>query len=125
MIEKEQETQIEQALKIKSLSREVSELESKVAKLMGIIKDNGLDDELEALDSTVLSDEEFICINELKKLRTTSEIRELTSEETKIFDTLYKALKSIRTGQPEDVSGKKRRKKPLNTAELFKLVQNE
>jgi hypothetical protein len=125
MIEKEQESQVVIALKLKALSKQIADLESQNAKLMEVLKKNDLLDELEEMD-VPLSDEEFICINELKKLRACSEVRELSMEETKIFDVLYKTLRTIRTGIVDSSdAGKRKKKKSINTAELFKLVQGE
>lgn len=69
------------------------------------------------------SDEEAICVVQLKILRELSQIRDLSLDEVKKFDLLVKNLKSIR-GNVVQVQ-------PINTAielsttELLSMVEND
>lgn len=105
-------------LKIKSLSKEIADLVSEKEKLLKVIKDNGLEDEVGVKRS--ISDEEYICINEIRKLKSASEIRDLVPDEVKILDTLFKILRTIKTGKDPEPAKKS---KPADIKELFRLVE--
>lgn len=111
---------MEATFEITALKKRIQDLESENAKLKGILKDNDLEDEIKDL-SEVLSDEEFICVNEIRKLKELSEKGLFTEQEAKVLDILYKNLRAIRGQSPIEKSSKNT-KKP-NVAELFKIVE--
>lgn len=111
---------MEATFEITALKKRIQELESENSKLKGILKDNDLEDEIKDLTET-LSDEEFICVNEIRKLKELSEKGLFTEQEAKVLDILYKNLRAIRGQSPIEKSSKNT-KKP-NVAELFKIVE--
>ena len=106
------------SLEIKSLKKKISELEIQLAKANSIIKDNGLEEE-----TCSISDEEIICVNEIKKLKQASDNGILTFEDVKILDLLVKNLLEIRGTLPQE---KKSKKKGVKTvAELLSIVDGK
>lgn len=69
-----------------------------------------------------MSDVEYICVEEIKKLRLTSDTRPLTDFEVKNLDVLHKNLKSAR-GQSSEK--KKVKEKPVDVNELLSIVNND
>lgn len=65
-----------------------------------------------------VSDEEFICLSELAKLKKISENDSLTEQEVRTFDLLNKNLRLIR-GQNEKKTPKG---KPMSKDDLLKIV---
>ncbi len=109
----------ELSFKLKAMADDLAKLQTEKESLMSIIRANGLEEEIGA--AKIISDEEFICVNELRKLKSISEIRDITTDETKIFDTLFKVLRTIRTGKdPEPV----KKSKPADVKELLKIVES-
>lgn len=105
-------------LQNQALVKKLTEIEKEKEKLLQIIKDNDLEDQL---DFTVtLSDEEHICVTEIKRYKDVVDLRPLADEEVKNLDTLFKILRTIRTGK--DPSPKKQKK--INVADLLKVVVN-
>jgi hypothetical protein len=105
--------------RLKAMADDITKLQAEKETLMGIIRANGLEEELGS--TKILSDEEFICVNEIRKLKSISEIRDLTNDETKIFDILFKTLRTIRTGKdPEPV----KKQKMADVKELLKIVES-
>lgn len=111
---------MEVSFELASLRKRIQELESENTNLKKVLKDNDLEQELEAF-TTPLLDEEFICVNEISKLKILSEKGLFTENEAKILDILYKNLRAIRGQTPTEKS--KSKKKP-DIAELFRIVQN-
>ena len=98
-----------------------AQLEKEKEKLLQIIKDNDLSEELDFEIS--VTDEEYICVAEIRKLRGACEIRPLDKNEVVNLDVLFKILKTIRTGKDPADAGNKKQKK-VAVAELLKIVDN-
>ena len=107
----------ELTLRLTALSKELSEVQAERDRLLKVIQDNGLEEEIG--DVKIISDEEYICINEIRKLKSASEIRDLIPDEVKILDTLFKILRTIKTGKDPEPQKKS---KPADVKELLKLV---
>jgi len=110
---------MEVAFEIKSLRKRIQELEVENTKLKKVLTDNDLADEIANIPE--ISDEEFICVNEIKKLRTLSETGFLEEAEVKMLDILHKNLRAIRGMSPMDKESKKLKK--ADVKELFKIVE--
>lgn len=108
--------EVELEFENKVLRSKINELESELVKFKKIIKDNDLDGEFEPED--LMSDEEFVCVNEIKKLKQLSEQSGLTKDDVQSLDILHKNLRMIRGMKPE-----KKNKKKANISELFKIVE--
>lgn len=106
---------MESEFELKALKKRILELEREVAKLVDIIKDNDLEDEIEGMDHT--SDEEFICINEIHKLKELSDKGLFTQDEAKTLDILYKNLRMIRGLSSDKPKGK------AKEADIGKLLE--
>lgn len=110
-----------EAFEVKALNKKINELQDYVKRLESIIKENELEDELGK--EIAMSDEEYICVNEIANLKMLSENGQFTEQDAKTLDILHKNLRMIR-GQSVD-ENKKRNKKKLNKAELFKIVESK
>ena len=106
---------MESEFELKALKKRILELEREVAKLVEIIKANDLEDEIDNIDHT--SDEEFICINEIHKLKDLSDKGLFTQEEAKTLDILYKNLRMIRGLSSDKPKGK------VKEADIGKLLE--
>ena len=104
---------MEAQFEIDALRKRVAELEKELLRLQQIIRDNDLDIE----DVPEMSDEEFICIQQIEKLKRQSEEMAFDQEQAKIFDTLVKDLNIIRGGNP------KRKAKSKSKAEVKDLIR--
>lgn len=113
MLDKGSELEFE----IKALRKKLAELELENDKLKKIVIDNDLDE-----NDEFITDEEFICINEIRKLKQLSEQSGLTKDDVQALDILHKNLRMIR-GKSTD--GKKSSKKKSSVAELFKIVEDK
>ena len=111
---------MEATFEITALKKRIQQLEEENHKLKQILKDNDLEEEIESLTQTV-TDEEFICVNEIRKLKELSEKGLFTENEAKVLDILYKNLRAIRGQSPVDKSSKSNKK--ADVAELFKIVE--
>ena len=98
------------------LKEKLAQLESENSKLIKIIKDNDLEDELE--DMEVTSIEELICLNGIKHIAERVKFDDFDDKDVKNFDTLLKALRMIR-GQ----SVPKDNKKKFNIKDALKIVE--
>lgn len=106
----------EAEFEITSLRKRLEILETENRSLLKVIKDNDL---VEDLEMDIISDEELICVNEIRKLKELSDNGSFGKEESQILDILHKNLRLIR-GQSNDL-GKKPKKK-ASVTELFKIV---
>jgi len=104
---------------IVSLRKRIQEIESENQKLKQILKENDLEEYLDGIVQR-LTDEEFICVNEIRKLKELSEKGLFTENEAKVLDILYKNLRSIRGLQP----AKETKQKKADVSELFKIVES-
>lgn len=114
--------ELEVAFEIKSLRKKIQDLESENQKLKQILIDNDLMDEVKEV-STTLSDEEFICINEIRKIKELSENGFLEEEDVRKMDILYKNLRAIRGQAPAEKENKKLKK--ADVKDLFKIVEGK
>lgn len=108
--------EIELEYENKILNERIGELEKEITLLRQIVKDNDLEDEIGEI---AISDEEFICINEIKKMKQLSETSGLTKDDVQALDILHKNLRMIRGMKPD-----KKSKKKADVKELFKIVEN-
>jgi len=106
-------------IQLKIYSKKIAQLEKEKEGLLAVIKDNGLEDEVNF--NVSISDEEYICTNEIKKLRDASDIRPLDKLEVSNLDIMHKILRTIRTGKDPAKS----KAKKMDVAELLKIVDNE
>jgi len=107
-------------IEIQALKDEVNSLREENTKLKKILSENEIDDEIDK--ELLISDEESICINEIKKLKKLSDIGGLTHEDVKTLDILHKNLRMIRG---LSVDGPKKSKKTASVQELFKIVEEK
>jgi hypothetical protein len=114
-----QTQQLETAFEIKSLRKRLQEIEAENARLIKILKDNDLMEEVGEV-AQKLTDEEYICVNELRKLKELSETSFLEEEDVRKLDILYKNLRAIRGMSPVE---KDKKKKTADVKELFKIVE--
>lgn len=111
---------LEAAFEIKSLRKKIQELEEENIKLKQVLKDNDLLDELDSAVNT-MSNEEFICVNEIRKIKELSENGFLEEEDVRKLDILYKNLRAIRGQSPIEKDSKKTKK--ADVTELLKIVE--
>lgn len=105
---------MEASFEIEALRKKIGELEKEVMRYQAIIRDNELDID----DIPEMSDEEYICLQQIARLREQSEGMAFDQEQAKIFDTLVKDLNLIRGG-----AGKRKGKsRPKATIEELKLI---
>lgn len=95
-----------------ALRKKVSELEKENFKLQEIIRDNDLD----ISDIPDMSDEEYICVSQIARMKEQSDNMAFDQEQAKIFDTLVKDLNLIRGGN------KKPKAKSKTKAEIADLI---
>lgn len=104
---------MEASFELEALRKKISELEKEVLKYQAIIRDNDLDID----DIPEMSDEEYICLQQISRLRDQSEGMAFDQEQAKIFDTLVKDLNLIRGGAG------KRKAKQKTKAEVKDLIR--
>jgi len=109
---------MEKQFEIDALRKKISELEKEVMKLTSIIRDNELDID-DVLD---MSDEEYICLQQIAKLKNQSDEMAFDQEQAKIFDTLVKDLNIIRGGAGKRKAKSKSKKE---VAELISIARGE
>lgn len=102
------------------LREEIKRLKEENLKLKKIVSENELDEEIDK--ELIMSDEESICVNEIKKLKKLSDLGGLSHEDVKTLDILHKNLRMIR-GQSVDAP--KKSKKKASVQDLFKIVEGE
>lgn len=105
---------------VKQLTHRNNELENENIKLRQIIKDNDMEEDL-GMES-FLSDEEMICINEIRKLKLISDSGAFSQEDAKTLDILYKNLRLIRG---LDTTKKSKSPKKVSKAEIFKVIEGK
>lgn len=101
-----------------ALRKKVAELEKENLKLSQIIRDNDLDID----DISDMSDEEYICLSQIARLKEQSDNMAFDQEQSKIFDTLVKDLNIIRGG---NVKRKAKKKTKAEVAELISIAKGE
>lgn len=119
LIEAEKQFEVK-ALKAENavLKDEVKELQKEIDKLRILLKE--VDPDAEA---SMISDPEYICLTEIKKLRDRSaaEDRDLTMDEVKSFDILHKNLMSIQAKNPRKLG--KGKVKTLSAQDLEEIIK--
>lgn len=111
-----------QALEITKLRRKILDLEVEVRKYRDILQENDLLDEV---DDSSISNEEAICLEQIKMLKELSDKAPLSLEDVKILDLLVKNLLAIRGKAPAEDSGKKKKKQTTTVADLLKIVETK
>lgn len=111
-----------QALEITKLRRKILDLEVEVRKYRDILQENDLLDEV---DDSSISNEEAICLEQIKMLKELSDKAPLSLEDVKILDLLVKNLLAIRGKAPVEDSGKKKKKAEVNVADLLKIAERK
>jgi hypothetical protein len=96
---------------VEDLKTRISNLNQEVIRLKAIVKKHKIEEDI--------SDEEVICITQIKKLKDESDCRKLSLEETKVLDFLNKNLRIIRGQQPD----KPKKEIKASTAELLSVVK--
>lgn len=109
---------MEASFEIDALRKKIGELEKEVLRLQQIIRDNDLD--IDGIPE--MSDEEFICVTQIARLKEQSDGVAFDQEQAKIFDTLVKDLNIIRGGG-QKTKAKKRSK--AKVADLIKIARGE
>lgn len=99
-------------MKILALEKKVEELSSKIEEYKKTMEVYGI----EAVES--ITDVEYICKQEIKKLKQLSDAMGLGQEDAKTFDILYKNLRMV-LGKEEKKSPKG---KDMSADELLQLV---
>lgn len=98
---------------IKALRDELEKRDQEIAQLRHTLHEYGIDEGIE------MSDEYYICVNEIKKLKTLSEHNgSLTDKEVKSFEILNKSLQLIKNG----IDKKTPKGKQINRDQLLSIV---
>lgn len=106
----------EKDLEIKSLRDKIEKLESENIKLETLLREADPD-----ATSDLVTDEEAICIKQIRRLKDQSELRELDLKEVQKLDILHK---NLRMARGEDGRVKKKNKKRMSTEELLSIVND-
>ena len=101
-----------------ALQKRITELENQNSRMKAVLKVNDLEDELDDIDCN--SVEENICVNGIRHIASLIEAQDYTDKDVKNFEILYKTLRSIR-----GVSGPTKKTKPMNVADLLKIVGSD
>lgn len=105
--------QAEIELTIKALRKALEEKDQEIAQLKHTLLEYGIEESIE------MSDEYFICTNEINKLRKLSELNgELNDKEIKSFEILNKSLQMLKNGIDKKVP----KGKNYTKDELLKIV---
>lgn len=104
-------------IEVLRLRQKLAELEEKLASYENTLRINDLMDVIKTP-----STEELICIREIKKLDELSKRQGLQIEDTKIFDTLVKALHLIRSGSLPKEDKKKKKEEKIDVAKLISIA---
>lgn len=107
---------VEIVLRIEALKKEIDDLKKENMRLHKTLEEYGIEEQ------SPISDIEFICVNEIKKLKAVSQLEELTMDHVKNLDTLAKNLRMARGefNKKEPIKGAKQ-----SVAELLKIVESE
>lgn len=105
---------------VKELNKTIFELKKEIAFLKKVIRDNEL--EIDGLPQ--LSDEEFICLEQIERLKEASDNMAFDKEQAEIFDKLIKALNIIRNSTSKLTAKKKKTGDVKKLISLAKQKQN-
>jgi len=103
---------------LQQLQEKYNKLQASNSRLMDVIRDNELEDELEGISE--VSVEESICVNGLQHLSILFENGTFDPDAVKSFDTLHKNYRMLK-GMGEEK--KKKPTKPADVKELMKIVK--
>jgi len=107
---------VEKELQIKILEEENTKLKHELIKCKILLKEIDSD-----ANPNLVSDEEAICVEQIRRLKEVSEDRELSTDEAKKLDILHKNLKLARG---EDLRVKSANKvKKLSSADLTNIAK--
>ena len=115
MADKVDYTDLDQELLISK--KKINELESENQKLKEIIVENGLEDEIDGIES--MSESELICVKGISQILDLVEKGVHQDSDIKNFDILYKNLRLIR-GKSES---KDKKTKPAKEEDVVKLLK--
>lgn len=107
----------EQEFELMSLRNEVERLTNEVIKYKILLKEVDSD-----VNPDIVSDEEALCVEQIRKLKEQSAKRPLTTDEAKRLDIFHKNLKLAR-GEGSRVGSRNKATK-LSQEELEKLAKN-
>lgn len=102
---------------ISALQDKISNLEKENLRLRQLLQENDVIVE----GFPTVSDEEYICVLQIKKLRSLADEGIYTTDDAKVLDLLHKNLKLARG----EVTMEGKRKKKLGASELLKIVDGE
>ena len=108
----------QKSFEIQKLKDENQQLQNEVNKLKILLKEFDPD-----ADTSDISDEEAICVEQIRKLKAHSAKRELSPDEIKALDTLVKNIRIIRGENTRSNSAKKA--KEASKEELEKLAKGK
>lgn len=106
----------EQEFEVIALRNEVEKLTNEIIKYKILL--NEIDSDA---NPDIVSDEEVICVEQIRKLRENSATRELSTDETKKLDILHKNLKIAR-GQGTRV-GRKNQASKMSDKQLAEIAK--
>ena len=104
------------AEELKQLHDKVAKLSSENSKLIKIIKDNELEDEIDGIDN--ISMEESICINGIRQLADLFEKGSWGKDEVQAYDLLHKNYRMIKGNE-----SKPKKQKKADVGELLNIVK--
>lgn len=102
----------------KALREKIKDLEKEIENYKLLLRENGI--ELEGMDK--MSDEEYICVTQIAKLKERADTALFDKEDAQILDLLQKNLKMARGEKVHDRF--KLKKKKLSPQELLKVVKD-
>lgn len=102
---------------LKILNDELDKLKHENIKLKLLLNEAGIE-----TDTSAISDSEAICIINIQRLKDISQERNLSKDETDIFDKLHKNLKICQGGETR--VKKKDTTKEMSSEELAKMLKD-
>lgn len=106
---------------VDNLMTKIVELEKEIITYKRIIEDNDIDVSEYGI---IISDAEYICALQIRKLKEIAEQAAFTEEEARILEILHKNLLRAR-GQEVDKDKRGKKSKPVDIDKLLKIVNNE
>lgn len=106
---------------VDNLMSKIVELEKEIITYKRIIEDNDIDVSEYGI---IISDAEYICALQIRKLKEIAEQAAFTEEEARILEILHKNLLRAR-GQEVDKDKRGKKSKPVDIDKLLKIVNNE
>lgn len=107
---------MEAEFEVKALQKKIAEQKSEIDRLMQVIRDNDLEDEIG--EATEMSDAEYICIKGLEHLRKVYEAGTFEKDDTQQVKILVESLRTVR-GQS---TGDGKKSKSIKTNDVGKLL---